>query len=497
MRSLTPAVVRALQAARGYALGQKQSDISPAHLLHGLLQEEEGQAAALAAAAGLTLDAYRATVGPSRDEGPASLPLADRTHDALALARDLALELTGESTVSSGPLLLALLQSDPQLCASLETFGFRIADLQSTLHLHKPPVPSLDEPLDLIDETEMVDTARILDAGANRVREALRIIEDYCRFVLEDSFLSGELKRLRHDFTSSILELAPKGMLHARDTLGDVGTTLSTETEQHRSDLTDVVQANLKRLQESLRSLEEFAKITGPLLAERLEQMRYRAYTLERAIILGREARQVLRDSQLYVLLSGADCARSLGWTITEAAGGGASIIQLREKGLSDQHLLQRAREVRRLTHKAGVLFIVNDRPDIARLVEADGVHLGQNDLPVKEARRLLGSRALIGVSTHTIEQVRAAVLDGASYLGIGPAFSSGTKVFDHLPGPAFIRAALAETTLPAFAIGGINLKTVGAAVESGARRVAVSQAIAQAEDPRGVAKALLSVLLG
>jgi thiamine-phosphate pyrophosphorylase len=441
------------------------------------------------------VDAYRATAGPISEEGPASLPLADRTHEALALARDLSLELTGESTVSSGPLLLALLQSDPQLCASLEAFGFRLAALESHLHQNKPAVPSLDEPLDLIDETEMVDTSRILDAGANRAREALRTIEDYCRFVLEDGFLSGELKRLRHDFTTSMLELAPKGMLHARETLLDVGTTISTEAEQQRSSLADVVQANLKRLQEALRSLEEFAKITGPLLPERLEQMRYRAYTLERAIVLGREARQVLRDSRLYVLLCGASCARSLGWTIAEAAAGGASIIQLREKGLPDQYLLQRAREVRRLTHKAGVLFIVNDRPDIARLADADGVHLGQDDLPVKEARRLLGHKALIGVSTHTIEQVRAAVLDGASYLGIGPAFPSGTKTFDHLPGPDFIRSALAETTLPAFAIGGINLKTVDVVVESGARRVAVSQAIAQAEDPRGTARALLSAL--
>src|SRR5207248_6725982 len=101
-----------------------------------------------------------------------------------------------------------------------------------------------------------------------------------------------------------------------------------------------------------------------------------------------------------------------------------------RQKELSDRELLERAREIRRWTREAGALFIVNDRPDIARLVEADGVHLGQDDLPVKEARRILGPDALIGVSTHDIEQLRQAVLDGASYIGVGPTFPSDTKDF-------------------------------------------------------------------
>ena len=113
-------------------------------------------------------------------------------------------------------------------------------------------------------------------------------------------------------------------------------------------------------------------------------------------------------------------------------------------------------------------MFIVNDRPDVARLVDADGVHLGQDDMPVKEARRILGRDALIGVSTHTIEQVRQAVLDGASYLGVGPVFPSRTKKFSEFPGLDFVRAVAAETTLPAFVIGGVNLETIGAAVAAG-----------------------------
>jgi thiamine-phosphate pyrophosphorylase len=141
------------------------------------------------------------------------------------------------------------------------------------------------------------------------------------------------------------------------------------------------------------------------------------------------------------------------------------------------------------------VLFIVNDRPDVARLAEADGVHLGQDDMPIKEARRILGPDAIIGVSTHDLDQVRQAVLDGASYIGIGPTFPSQTKDFDELAGLEFVRRASAETTLPAFAIGGINAGNIADVAAAGAKRVAVSQAICQAEEPRDVAQELRRAL--
>src|SRR5437764_4528103 len=100
-------------------------------------------------------------------------------------------------------------------------------------------------------------------------------------------------------------------------------------------------------------------------------------------------------------------------------------IFQLREKTLSDRDFLERARNVRRWTRKAGTLFIVNDRPDIARLAEADGVHLGQDDMSVADAQKVLGGNLLIGVSTHSEAQLRKAVIDGANYIGIGPTFPS------------------------------------------------------------------------
>jgi thiamine-phosphate pyrophosphorylase len=256
-----------------------------------------------------------------------------------------------------------------------------------------------------------------------------------------------------------------------------------------------VARINFKRLQEALRSLEEFGKLLGADLAAGLEAIRYRAYTLERAVGIGAGARARLAAAKLYVLLTGSQCAAALDWTVREAAAGGADVFQLREKSLSDRDLLQRARNVRRWTRESGALFIVNDRPDIARLAEADGVHLGQDDVPVKDARRILGPGPLIGVSTHTAEQVRHAVLDGASYIGVGPTFPSTTKDFGQLAGLEFVRQAAALTTLPAFVIGGVTASNIGQAIAAGAKRIAVSAAICGADDPGAAARALRTAL--
>ncbi len=340
-----------------------------------------------------------------------------------------------------------------------------------------------------------INLARILDAAANRAREALRVLEDYCRFTLNDAFLSGELKRLRHELADALAVLPHQHLLEARETERDVGRDLTASGEESRPSLAAVLQANCKRLQEALRSLEEFGKVRSPELGRTLEKLRYQSYTLERAITLRGLARERLADVRLCVLITESACTGPMERIIQEAAAGGAGMIQLREKHLSDVQLLESAHKVRRWTSQAGILFIVNDRPDIARLVNADGVHLGQDDMPVMEARQILGPKLLIGVSTHTLDQVRQAVLDGASYIGVGPTFSSGTKNFAAFPGLDFVREAMRETSLPAFAIGGISVENIGQAAAAGARRVAVSQAICQASNPRLVVEQLLNEL--
>lgn len=491
----TPALTFALQRAAGYARRAGADLIAPMHLLLGLLAEEEGQAAGLLAGAGVAREALRTQFGlvegAPADTG--EMALSVETRGVLIRARELAALHSAEGTLSSDQVLIALVAEREDVRLQLTHVGLDAAQLLGQLD-PKPPLV-LDEPLDLRPPTEEVDAGRVLDAAANRAREALRVLEDYSRFVLNDALLTRRLKQLRHDLAAALDRLPPGLLLAARDTTHDVGTSVTTAQEWQRESLSAVVQANGKRLQEALRSMEEFGKLLHVDFAQAIEQLRYESYTLERALILGQDARARIGDCRLYVLVSEALCRASLVGTVREACAGGAQVIQLREKAIDDRRLLATAREVRKITRDCGALFIVNDRPDIAVLAEADGVHLGQDDLPVYEARRILGPAGLIGVSTHDLVQLRRAVLEGASYLGVGPTFPSRTKEFAQLAGLDFVRQAAAETTLPFFVLGGVTADNVGQVVNAGGQRIAVSHAICAADDPRRAAMSLRAAL--
>lgn len=488
---MTLAVARALAVAEYLARGQGLGEAEARHVLAALLLEEEGRPAGLIREQGLELHAITRLAGVSSGDPvplPSDLPPPTTTGAVASLtyaARRLARELCGESIVATEHLFLAVLQEDAELRGRLETAGLSVGRIEARL---RPEPLRLEEPLRILEPTERVDSARILDANGNRAREALRTLEDYCRFVLEDATLSGELKSLRHELTEALSCLPGPLLLAARDTLHDVGTTLTTPGEEQRTSLTAVAQAACKRLQEALRCLEEYGKLHDPSLGKKLEALRYRSYTLEKALLLGQVARQRLAQVRLYVLVSVATCTGSLEWTVREALAGGAQVIQLREKNLPDRELLQRACQLRRWTREAGALFILNDRPDLARLCDADGVHVGQDDLPVREVRRIVGPDLLIGVSTHTPEQLRQAILDGADYVGVGPTFPSQTKEFESFAGLDFVRHAAAATSLPAFAIGGITLDNLDQVLASGLRRIAVGHAVCAADDPQQVA---------
>ena len=177
----------------------------------------------------------------------------------------------------------------------------------------------------------------------------------------------------------------------ARETRADVGTTLSLESERQRADLRAVVGASFKRLEQALRSLEEYAKASSAPAAAALEQLRYRTYTLERAIDITADSLDRLADARLYVLVDGRESADALARCVDTLVAAGVDVIQLRDKRLADRDLLARAQVVRRQTRGTKTLFIMNDRPDLARLAGADGVHVGQEELKVKEAPRSSG----------------------------------------------------------------------------------------------------------
>jgi thiamine-phosphate pyrophosphorylase len=460
------------------------------HLLLALLDDDEGRVAELITQAGLNSQLARQLVQ--------QLTPTETAHSAetvLNSARLISQEAESSDGCRTEHVLFAILESEPAICTSLENAGLRHELIRhSILPVADKPL-RLDEPLDLAESAESLETSRVLDAAANRAREALRVIEDFCRFVLDDALLCRETKELRHALTEAMECAGSLPLLQARDTPGDVGAAISTPAELSRHSPRQVVQANLKRLQESLRSLEEFGKIIDPEAGRSIEQIRYRAYTLERSLLLGATARERLTDVALYLLVTGSAAATSLDFLIEEAVAGGVQVIQLREKTLTDAELIQRARRVRELTRKAGALFIVNDRPDIARLADADGVHLGQDDLSIRDARRIVGPDSLIGVSTHSIDQMRRAVLGGADYLGVGPVFPSRTKEFAEFPGLEFVRQAAAETSLPTIALGGITLDNLPEVLAAGVRRVAVSSAIAAADEPRPIAAAFRKLL--
>ncbi|MEQ8787779.1 MAG: thiamine phosphate synthase [Pirellulaceae bacterium] len=329
---------------------------------------------------------------------------------------------------------------------------------------------------------------RILDANANRAAEGLRVVEEFVRFVLDDAHLTGICKQLRHDLTDVVATIPLAERLRARETAADVGTEATTVAEFQRESPAAVAAASLSRVQQSLRVLEEYAKLLDPQIAARLEPLRYRLYTLSRAIGIAAESRRALNDLRLYVLLDGGPSPEGLEQSAASLLAAGVQAIQLRDKQRIDRELVERARRLRRVTAEAGALLIINDRPDIAAVVHADGVHVGQDELTVKDARAVVGPQRLIGVSTHSLDQARTAVLDGADYLGVGPTFPSGTKQFSAFTGVELLRQVAAEVSLPAFAIGGVNLANLDEVLDAGFRRAAVAGAIVKAADPPAAA---------
>lgn len=481
---ISPAVERAQAAARGRARSRSEASPTLADWLLALTDDDEGKPATTLAAAGVPVAELRERL--ERDGGP----LAPADSALFAAGREKAATLLGDATLTTDMLLLAVLAAGDLLApwdrtaAEVEARFATPRDGSSQPH---DPGPAL-----VIDDVDdRLAAARVLDASLNRARESLRVLDDYSRFVRQDRLLTEEVKTLRHRLADASEYLPARLLLIGRDTPGDVGTTLNTPGESRRRTAGHVAAVNLKRLQESLRSCEEFGKLFAPEFARQIESIRYASYTLERAFATTQTRHAKLAEARLYALLTGSQCVAALDWTIAEAAAGGVQIVQLREKALSDRDLVARARQVRRWTQQAGVLFVVNDRPDIARLVDADGVHLGQDDLSVSDARRVVGPDAIVGVSTHDVEQVRRAVLDGADYLGVGPTFPSRTKPFDRFPGLEFVREVSQLTRTPAFALGGIDAATVHQAVEAGAARVAVGAALATADEPAAVARTL------
>lgn len=185
-----------------------------------------------------------------------------------------------------------------------------------------------------------------------------------------------------------------------------------------------------------------------------------------------------MKDCKLYVIIDRDIIKNRDILRITkDILRGGADIIQLRDKSSPDGNFLRYAKAIKKITKKYKCLFIVNDKVDIAYLVDADGVHLGQNDIPIEEARKILGTK-IIGVSTHNLKEAKKAVKKGADYIGIGPVFTSKTKKGLSPIGLSTLRRVSKTINIPFFAIGGISLTNIAKVKRAGGDRVAVISSV-------------------
>jgi thiamine-phosphate pyrophosphorylase len=269
---------------------------------------------------------------------------------------------------------------------------------------------------------------------------------------------------------------------------------VKTRAEFVRHDLTDVVIAAGKRLGEALRTIEEYLKTVDAERAVRVEKARYAFYDLEQriAFTLRPLARGFADIVRLYVLITETSC--NIHWldAARQAIEGGADCLQLREKSLDSGELLRRAKDFVALCKVHNVVSIINDRPDIAMMSDADGVHVGQGDLPARDVRKLIGSNKILGVSTHELSHAKQAVLDGADYIGVGPVFVSGTKRREFVAGLAYAKAvAEAKLPIPAVAIAGITAENVDDVLKTGIKSVAVTASVIGCDDVRGAAQQL------
>jgi thiamine-phosphate pyrophosphorylase len=476
------------------------------------------------------------TLSVSANDPPEFIRVLDRS--VFLARRD-----SNANGASSAHLLMALLDTNQTLRLQLTNDGVDrhriLVELNMAANESQPPLPidfdlnwSSDkvalEPRPLLGKDDVMpdmkkQTAwRIVDANLNRSREGLRVLEDYSRFALNDGRLSRELKDLRHQLVaaekllptpifghrdSAPRNLLNEGLLFHRDTERDIGTQISTPTESIRNEISDVVTANCRRLQEALRSLEEFGKLFAAEFAANIKQIRYRSYSLQQELTAAFRSKETanmlegraerLQASVLYVLITESFCRLPWKHVVEASLLGGADVLQLREKHLSDRELLYRARWIADACLRAGCLFIVNDRADIAVSANADGVHVGQEELSASEARAVLRPDQLLGISTHTLSQAQLAESDGADYIGVGPTFPSVTKSFSEIPGLALVTEVSRNVQLPAFAIGGIGIENLNSVRQAGGNRVALTSCIAGSEDPAVTVRELKRLLTG
>ena len=340
-------------------------------------------------------------------------------------------------------------------------------------------------------------TLRIVDANLNRTGEGLRLLEDAARMLLDDARLSQQLKSMRHRLEVSDPALKQK-LLQARNAAGDVGMNLQAAEQAADRDLASTVIANTRRVQQSLRVIEEIAKIPAiGLDTDVFRKARFDLYTIEHELIARLSRRdKVEKIRGLYAVIDTA-FLKGCGYKdmAEQLIEGGAGIIQLRDKTTPKRDLLPIALELQQVCAARGALFIVNDHLDIALAARVDGLHIGPEDLPLAEARRLLPMDCILGYSAASTEEAVAAEENGADYVAASGIFATASKENVEPIGLSGLRQISQQVKIPVVAIGGIDAGNAAEVLAAGAGSIAAISALLGAESPAKAARQLTEIV--
>jgi len=329
------------------------------------------------------------------------------------------------------------------------------------------------------NDTERAIVLRILDANANRCAEGLRVVEEIARFSLEDGTLTERLKEIRHEVRRAVRRIANGALAH-RDSDGDVGSRSATASEFARGSLEAVARANFARAEEALRVLEEFGKLVDESGARLLKSLRFTLYTIEGDFfgVSGTFAR-VPPAPFLYAILDRSIVEHDDVASVAAAlVSGGADMIQYRAKDTGEAQMRRDIVSILAAARETQVPVLVNDDVELAGETGAHGVHVGAGDMSPAEARDLLGSGRIIGVTVETLDGLARVPLEAVDYVAVGAVYPSPTKPGAKTVGLEFVRTVRCRTSVPLVAIGGICPSNVRSVLDAGADGIAAISAL-------------------
>jgi thiamine-phosphate pyrophosphorylase len=332
---------------------------------------------------------------------------------------------------------------------------------------------------------------QIIDANLDRAREGLRVLEDWARFGLGENDYVAKIKNYRQILGKNHLEVYKE----SRNNIEDQCKGLTHQEQINRRNPEQTLSSNAGRVQEALRVIEEFSRLNNHELSKIASEIRYEIYTLEIDLLRlskFKKSEQILKENDLYVI---TDQKENLLEVIEEILIAGVKIIQHRFKTGTDKDHLQQAIQIKNLCKRYNSLFIINDRVDIALASNADGIHLGQDDLDLKNARKLLGYSKIIGLSANNEIDIFNAINDGCDYIGIGPVFETATKKNKKPIGIDKIKRLTKDLKIPWFAIGGIKTNNISYLKRNGFKKIALVSQLMNSEHPKEDAIMILKEL--